>query len=55
MFGYRNLGFGSGVTASLPLEVEYLIVAGGGAGGKEAGGGGEEIEAEETIEDIPAL
>ena len=44
MFGYRVLGFGSGISAAAPYDVEYLIVAGGGAGGdtdgSSPGGGG---------------
>jgi len=30
----------SGLTATIPLEVDYLVVAGGGSGGRAAGGGG---------------
>ena len=56
-FGYQVLGFGSGVSASDPISVQYLVVAGGGAGGGsyQAGGGGAGGLLTDTIDLTPGI
>ena len=40
-FGYRTLGFGSGVIPGVPYNIDILVVGGGASGGGgDAGGGG---------------